>query len=1172
MSDKPASKGKQTIIQGVQFTFLNADRKPATGKPIAIYKPNDSETAEIAKKLLGSLNKTIRTRLVFAGSEVTLFNPGSADGGWVWVKDSGPLKKDASHRLKDGDQVSFGAKAKEGETLPETIRVEVKLLTDPPVVKKAKAPGPIDKAKSDGPNQRKRTASLDSTAKPASIAPSTSSTKVTKAKAPPKSPVSATLKPPSQHKRASSLIGAEKPASLAPSFKSSASTTKPTVELQDHTEIPWSTAFRLGYGIDALTGEFKSALALQDVKLRTTKQPQTTTISVQRLQWKDVVEVRDEFEVTAGATVNAPVSVGASSKIASVLAENATTSTMLIQYKEEGKFLPQYIDGDAQLKKGFEKIADDEFRAQYGDYYIVGMQREYSCRMIVVCKVDEGVVTETHEKEAMALVGDYFKAGVKLADLDKRSKGFTVQNVLVDAEGCTVDSSVVFSVGMSEAPKTLARLLKNAPGTPRTAYLYHYSSIRACKLSRRVEIHKDMFDKANAMRSIYAYLERCLLHPALQPFAFESRKIRAVRQRFKEQRAAIVHLVSDDKRTAKDIKELEKELKQWKEKADALITRYNFISAVTRMDKGIVEHPPVPVDGQLFYRWDCGKTGALKKLSELKAYNLIQFENNYKAFELEWQTPMTDKPSLWHKILKDEVPRQTLSFTAQAAANALPPSPFSSSPKPKLHKPRPENLAPPEDAGTFAYLLTNHKQIMVLGCRRSDFSKCARTSSLYPPSSRASRRSPSSSLPAEVTSEIFIHCLPGTETPSGALEAPLLLCFVCKTWANIARATPALWRSFVIDPAYWHGAKLAMAMQLWASAAGALPLDVTILGSLANVDLPEFVGAFREHLAGSITSLGLRLHTDDLLRLKAHPLNTPKLRELEVIVEDPDDANPAEVNGLFGEMPLLRTVALEYLRPSAITLPWDHIIDFRCETYTFAQLLEALRLLPNLLRGDFKVEAAEDEEILDTTRVKVTIPAMRNLSLEEYPAGVDSQQPGIIEVLTLPALESFQINMISDDTLEALLQRSQYPQLKSLDFSPPCDAKSLTKSFPLLDQLTALHIRHPSLQFVDYFFKQFGAQVAFLPRLEDLRVRCIETAGDSAPLAYVVYRATPAVTQRHARGKDGQVAVLKAVELVTGARPWVTHTIEEEVLGQYRRLQADGVRVQIGDTRRNALG
>ncbi|KAJ6560392.1 hypothetical protein B0H19DRAFT_1147508 [Mycena capillaripes] len=60
-------------------------------------------------------------------------------------------------------------------------------------------------------------------------------------------------------------------------------------------------------------------------------------------------------------------------------------------------------------------------------------------------------------------------------------------------------------------------------------------------------------------------------------------------------------------------------------------------------------------------------------------------------------------------------------------------------------------------------------------------------------------------LPLEITSEIFLHCLP-TKRASDVMnvqEAPLLLTHVCRAWREVAISTPALWTTFDIDVSYY---------------------------------------------------------------------------------------------------------------------------------------------------------------------------------------------------------------------------------------------------------------------------------------------------------------------------------------------------------------------------------
>ncbi|KAJ7265468.1 hypothetical protein B0H12DRAFT_200033 [Mycena haematopus] len=220
-----------------------------------------------------------------------------------------------------------------------------------------------------------------------------------------------------------------------------------------------------------------------------------------------------------------------------------------------------------------------------------------------------------------------------------------------------------------------------------------------------------MFERALAMRGLYSYLQACLLHPALQEFQFERRTILAVLKHFEEERKSVV--IDDNK---KKINALQSDLNSSKEKAYALLRRYDFIRIVLDMDKRIVPSTQSFVNGLQLYRWNCGKTGATKKITELKAYNIVSFEPSYKAFELELQSPVTDGSSTLRQLLGGPSPRETLSFHTQSSGEILPPLPPPSPKGHKLSKSRPsEQGAEPEDPGTFMFCLTDHKPIYILG-------------------------------------------------------------------------------------------------------------------------------------------------------------------------------------------------------------------------------------------------------------------------------------------------------------------------------------------------------------------------------------------------------------------------------------------------------------------------
>ncbi|KAJ7122296.1 hypothetical protein C8R44DRAFT_590585, partial [Mycena epipterygia] len=48
-------------------------------------------------------------------------------------------------------------------------------------------------------------------------------------------------------------------------------------------------------------------------------------------------------------------------------------------------------------------------------------------------------------------------------------------------------------------------------------------------------------------------------------------------------------------------------------------------------------------------------------------------------------------------------------------------------------------------------------------------------------------------IPSELTSEIFLHCLPDEPVSASASTAPMLLGMVCREWRFVAHGDPRLW-------------------------------------------------------------------------------------------------------------------------------------------------------------------------------------------------------------------------------------------------------------------------------------------------------------------------------------------------------------------------------------------
>ncbi|KAJ7678779.1 hypothetical protein B0H17DRAFT_1206552 [Mycena rosella] len=85
-------------------------------------------------------------------------------------------------------------------------------------------------------------------------------------------------------------------------------------------------------------------------------------------------------------------------------------------------------------------------------------------------------------------------------------------------------------------------------------------------------------------------------------------------------------------------------------------------------------------------------------------------------------------------------------------------------------------------------------------------------------------RDPLACLPVEISSEIFVQCLPSDQPPD-ARYAPLLFLNVCNTWKDIALATAGLWTSIRIDRLKFD---LESLLDAWLKCAGSRAVSISL--------------------------------------------------------------------------------------------------------------------------------------------------------------------------------------------------------------------------------------------------------------------------------------------------------------------------------------------------------
>ncbi|KAJ6466397.1 hypothetical protein C8R45DRAFT_1219485 [Mycena sanguinolenta] len=379
--------------------------------------------------------------------------------------------------------------------------------------------------------------------------------------------------------------------------------------------------------------------------------------------------------------------------------------------------------------------------------------------------------------------------------------------------------------------------------------------------------------------------------------------------------------------------------------------------------------------------------------------------------------------------------------------------------------------------------------------------------------------SPALRLPVEITSEVFLHCLPTSYTErewntANPSEAPILLLHVCRIWREIAIGTPELWAKmeFAMDDAHSDGIA-----QAWFRRAKACPLSVKLHRwpcwgaydnpwsdeggdedsssdsdeeddeSISSIPIVEMLLEYAHNLRFLELSTIPSAYIRELDRLSGF-YNFPSLQKLTIGLKktdfeywEPESMDNAPCIQLFRNAPLLRELCLIADTPPLFfkSLPWHQFTKYTGTTDVLHHCADALRLGSNL------VECALTVYVADPTSVEnLNHPSLKSLTLFNGWASTD-----IFEFLTLPALETLQIlhcqeEWFSDQEFKEFLTRSS-PPLRQFTLRLDHGTGLYIDAFLSMPSLVQLEIWNLYETFITDFFDYF-IDGTFLPQLQYL--------------------------------------------------------------------------------------
>jgi hypothetical protein len=345
-------------------------------------------------------------------------------------------------------------------------------------------------------------------------------------------------------------------------------------------------------------------------------------------------------------------------------------------------------------------------------------------------------------------------------------------------------------------------------------------------------------------------------------------------------------------------------------------------------------------------------------------------------------------------------------------------------------------------------------------------------------------------LPHEITSEIFLDCLPSPDVGSvespDVTKAPLLLLHVCRTWRDIALSTPHLWVHLYLDlhripeEVGVHGLERVMAD--WFLRAGACPLSLSIYNA-GNPLWAEAIRAALLHHAPQLQSISLSLPRSDFQRLA----NIGAFPILETLAVDiPFNDVEEERLELLGTAPRLRNFVWgEGAGPCPSLIPYGGLSTVTCDSLSPDDFFDLLLCNPSLEKF---TGCVRDEEIvrLDV----VTHGRLQTLHLS------DGCYMYFLRLVRLPAIQNIHIetSIVTDecpDIISFLARSSASLRRFSTSVYIPLATDWFSTPMPYL---TDIELWGPNPDFLlDFFQKLDRAQdQGFLPHLQNLALRgCI---------------------------------------------------------------------------------
>ncbi|KAJ6447510.1 hypothetical protein C8R45DRAFT_188778 [Mycena sanguinolenta] len=362
-------------------------------------------------------------------------------------------------------------------------------------------------------------------------------------------------------------------------------------------------------------------------------------------------------------------------------------------------------------------------------------------------------------------------------------------------------------------------------------------------------------------------------------------------------------------------------------------------------------------------------------------------------------------------------------------------------------------------------------------------------------------------LPPEMTSEIFLHCLPDLQHADPifwrgfeGIPIPLLLSQICRVWRDIALNTPKLWAIFRIQVERWPRKPDQATLRLaeWLEKANLSSLSfiferqqhhVQAFNSTRPPPSPAMLAPILA-LSPQWQNVILRLPYKDLITRQFQSGLHGKLPSLERLEITPgsNGVPPADTTVLaaFELAPSLRRVVLSHIPPTMVLLPWNQLTHFRGWGLDYMHYLHILRLSVTLV--ECKLGWVHEETQVNEPALLPCHPA---LEVFHFRGSHATSCCSILGLATFPSLVEldFHDDVTSEqyESFVGLLSRSRPPLLRLSLYAAAY--LRILHGLPFLLDLAALEISNLTVAEMTDFLHNLAVRdpASFLPNLESFK-------------------------------------------------------------------------------------